>query len=303
MDTQKLLNYMDNLRFDRKMSQSTYLFEVVSQRQYYRYRNGESEIPFDILNKLANKLEIPLLKIISSYQAHAQAEKEIVLDIYNLVIRKRFKEANTLLRKHKNLLLIDNESLLFYFLSKVLLDFYQNKITNLDMIEKLKEKIDFDNTMKKQILHDSELFILGVIMEYSDSDREIILNKVNQLRKNNKLLLSGKAIFNFQVYFWITKNLGRLARFEELIEIANIAIEAAQKNYSYYSLEYFYYYKSLAYHAMKKEKEFEEALTQTIYTLFLVDAYKREIFFKNIEKDTKINAKEFIIDKIKKEFE
>jgi hypothetical protein len=55
------------------------------------------------------------------------------------------------------------------------------------MVEILKVKIDYVNTMKKQILHDSELFILGVIMEYSDDDREIILNKVDQLRQNNKL--------------------------------------------------------------------------------------------------------------------
>jgi transcriptional regulator with XRE-family HTH domain len=106
MDTQKLLNYMENLRIGRKMSQATYLFEIISQRQYYRYRSGESEIPFDILNKLANNLDIPLLKIISSFQAHAQAEKEIIFEIYNLVIRKRFSKANQLLKKHKNLLFI-----------------------------------------------------------------------------------------------------------------------------------------------------------------------------------------------------
>jgi transcriptional regulator with XRE-family HTH domain len=302
MDTQKLLNYMENLRIGRKMSQATYLFEIISQRQYYRYRSGESEIPFDILNKLANNLDIPLLKIISSFQAHAQAEKEIIFEIYNLVIRKRFSKANQLLKKHKNLLLLDKENKLFYYLSKVLLRFYQNQISNLEMVEILKVKIDYVNTMKKQILHDSELFILGVIMEYSDDDREIILNKVDQLRENNKLLLSGKVILNFQVFFWIIKNLGRSSSFDELLEIADIAIETSKKNYSYYSLEYFYFYKALAYFALNKEKEFDEALTNTIYTLFQTDKFKRENFFKTIEKDTEINAKEFIINKIREEF-
>jgi len=303
MDTQKLLNYMDNLRVGRKMSQATYLFEIVSQRHYYRYRRGETEIPFDILNKLANRLEIPLLKIISSFQAHSQAEREIILNIYNLVIRRRFSEAKQLIKEHKNLLLLDNENQLFYFLSKLLLKFYQNSISDIEMIDTLKEKIDYDNTMKKQFLHDSELYMLGVIMEYSDLDRKIILKKIDKLRKDNQLLLSGNVLLNFQVYFWIIKNYGRASRFDELIEIADIAIATAKKHYCYYSLEYLYYYKALAYHRLKKEKEFDEALTNTIRTLFQVDEFKRVNFFKTIEKDTEINVKEFIIDKIKEEFE
>ena len=59
MDNVKLINYMENLRYERNLTQEEYLFDVVSQRQYYRYRKGESEIPLEIIDKLANKLKIP----------------------------------------------------------------------------------------------------------------------------------------------------------------------------------------------------------------------------------------------------
>ncbi|MFP4478716.1 MAG: hypothetical protein ACLFPM_04735 [Candidatus Izemoplasmatales bacterium] len=303
MDTQKLLNYMDNLRADRKMSQETYLFDIISQRQYYRYRKGQAEIPFDVLNKLANKLDIPLLKIISSFQANAIAEKEIVNDLYKLVVRKQLSQAKLVFDKYDDFHFINSETQLIYFLSKVFYRFYRGEINTLDMIDILKDKIEYDQTMKKKILHDIEVYYLGVIMQHSNKDRNKILNKINQLRKANKLLLGGNTLLHSQIYFWILKNLGRSSRFEELLEVADIAIEEAKRNYSYHSLEYFYYYKALALMRTDQHLAFEEALTKTIYTLFLVDEFKRNKFFETIEKDTNIKVQEFIIDKIKKEFQ
>lgn len=55
MDNVKLINYMENLRYERNLTQEEYLFDVVSQRQYYRYRKGESEIPLEIIDKLATR--------------------------------------------------------------------------------------------------------------------------------------------------------------------------------------------------------------------------------------------------------
>ena len=67
MDNVKLINYMENLRYERNLTQEEYLFDVVSQRQYYRYRKGESEISLEIIDKLANKLKIPYSRHIARY--------------------------------------------------------------------------------------------------------------------------------------------------------------------------------------------------------------------------------------------
>ncbi|MFW5794713.1 MAG: hypothetical protein ACOCV1_04435, partial [Bacillota bacterium] len=296
-------NYMENLRYDRKMTQEVYLDGVISQRQYYRYRSGESEVPFDVIIKFANKLQIPLLKLISSFQKHSETEKDIVKEYMNLVMNRELASANKLIKSRKNLMLLDEETQMFYQASKILYNFYLNKLTKQQMIFQLKQKINFLSVMKKEILHDSEIYLLGILMEYSEKDREDILLKIEGLRKKDKLLLSGNALFNSQVFFWIIKNLGRLNKLKELIIMANIAIRHSEKNYIYYLLEYFYYYKALAYYKEGLETKFEDELLKTIYVLLQLDNHKRKRFFAVIKKDTDISSKEFLIEKLEKELD
>ena len=285
------------------MTQEVYLDGVISQRQYYRYRSGESEVPFEVIIKFANKLQIPLLKLISSFQQHAEKEKEVVKEYMNLIMNRELVLAKNLLKKQRNLMLLDEETQKFYYSSKVLSNFYSDKISKFEMISQLKVKIDFDGIMKKEILHDSEIYLLGIIMEYSDKDREDILLKIENLRKKDKLLLSGNALFNSQVFFWIIKNLGRLDKLDELITMANIAINHSEKNYIFYLLEYFHYYKALAYYREGYKKEFENELLKTIYVLLQLDDYKRNRFFKVIKKDTDIACREFLINKLEEELQ
>jgi hypothetical protein len=302
MDTVKLLNYMESLRYDRKMTQEVYLYDVISQRQYYRYRSGESEVPFDVIIKFANKLQIPLLKLISSYHDYAAKETEIVKEYFNLVVNKQLKEAKQHSKKISNLILIDDEAAFFFKLSQILYDFFTNNISSDQMITQLKSTCDFDNIMKKELIHDNEIYILGVIMEYSSEERSSILNKIQSLRKNKKLLLGGNVLLNSQVFFWILKNLGRKERYQELIEVANEAIDYSEKNYSYYSVEFFHYYKALAYFYLEDTENFEEALTKTIISIFNINPNRRKHFIEMIKKDTNIEYKSFFIERIKKEF-
>jgi len=302
MDTVKLLNYMENLRYDRKMTQEVYLFDVISQRQYYRYRSGESEIPFEVIIKLANKLQIPLLKLISTFQTHTAKEAEFVNHYLNLVMNKQLDEARSFIRKKKNLMLLDDEIRVFYQIGTMLYKFFSHQSTIDEVVIALKQMADYENVMKKEVLHDSEIYLLGVIMEYSDEDRETILEKIIQLRKNDKLLLGGNILFNAQVFFWVIKNLGRMNKYIELIDVAEEAIEYNKKFYSYYSNEYFYYYKSLANYRLGKLKNFESDLTQAIIFSLHLSEYKRKHFIETIKKDTETDCKKLILNKIEKEF-
>jgi len=300
MDIVKLLNYMENLRYDRKMTQEVYLDNVISQRQYYRYRSGESEVPFEVIVKFANKLQIPLLKLISSYQTYSEKEKNVVKEYFDLVVNKRIIEAKQFISRQKSLLLLDEETKIFYYVSQVLLSFFQNRISAIQMIDQLKIKMGFESIMKKEVLHDIEIYFLGLIMEYSDSDREVVFQKIDSLRKNNKLLFGGNALLDAQVYFWIVKNLGRMNRYQELISIADAAIDYSKRNYTYYLKEYFHYYKALAYFRLNQKEKFEEELFSTIFSLFQLDEFKRKHFLEMIKKDTEVDCKSFLIKKIEK---
>jgi len=300
VDIVKLLNYMENLRYDRKMTQEVYLDNVISQRQYYRYRSGESEVPFEVIIKFANKLQIPLLKLISSYQTYSEKEKEVVQEYFNLVLAKRLNEAKEFISKQKSLLLLDEQTKIFYQISRVLYDFYQRRITNLQLVDKLKRQINFKDIMKKEVLHDIEIYLIGLIMEYSDSDRELIFAKIETLRKNDKLLLGSNSLLDLQVYFLIIKNLGRMNRYNEVIIISNLAIDYTKKNYTYYLKEYFYYYKALAYYRTGQKDMFETELFNTILVILQLDEFRRQHFFEIIKKDTEVDCKSFLIKKIEK---
>ena len=291
---------MENLRYDRKMSQEVYLHDVISQRQYYRYRNGESEVPFEVIVKFANKLQIPLLKLISSYQTYSEKEKQIVKEYFNLVLSKRLTEAKNLISKQKSLMLLDDETKLFYQVSRILHDFYQNKITNIQLLEKLKKQINFNDIMKKEMLHDIEIYLIGLIMEYSEKDRELIFAKIDSLRRNDKLLLGGNSLLDLQVYFLVIKNLGRMNRYQEVIEMADLALDYTKRTYTYYLKEYFYYYKALAYFFLNQQEKFEESLFYTVISLNQLDEYRRNHFIDMVKKDTNIDCKEFLEKNIKK---
>ncbi len=298
MDIVKLLNYMENLRYDRKMTQEVYLDNVISQRQYYRYRSGESEVPFEVIVKFANKLQIPLLKLISSFQTYSEREKEIVTKYFNLVVALKLKEAKEFITKQRTLLLLDDETKVFFLVTKILHDFFLKKISNVEMVSRLKEHINFKETMKKEILHDIELYILGIIMEFSDEDREVVFSKIENLMKNNKLLLGSNPLLSTQVYFWIIKNLGRMNCYKEVIEISEVALEYSKKNYIYYLKEYFHYYKALAYYRTGQNDKFEEELFNTLLVLYQLDEHRRQHFLEIIKKDTEIDCKMFFIEKI-----
>jgi hypothetical protein len=154
--------------------------------------------------------------------------------------------------------------------------------------------------MKKEVLHDIEIYLIGLIMEYSDSDRELIFAKIDTLRKNDKLLLGSNSLLDLQVYFLIIKNLGRMNRYKELIVIADLAIDYTKKNYTYYLKEYFHYYKALAYFTLNERDKFEEALLATLFALYQLDEFKRKHFIEMIKKDTDVDSNEFLVRRIEK---
>ena len=301
MDTVKLLNYMENIRYDRNITLEKYLFGVISQRQYYRYKNGETEVPFDVIIKFANKLEITLIKLISSFHEEAAKQKEVIRKYINLILNKQIKEAKKLIKNEGKYLEIDDETKFFYDIAQLFLDYRMNFLNIDDVIKKLKSYVHYEKIMKNETLHDNEIYVLGLIMEYSDSDREEILNKINQLRINKKLLLSGNVLFNAQVYFWIIKHLGRLERYDDVINLAREAIKYNKENYSTYTNEYFYYYLALAYYRTNNQEAFEEALKNVILYVLRLEGRKKNHFIEMIKKDTGIDYLDFLINKLREE--
>jgi len=285
---------MENLRYERNITQEEYLYGVVSQRQYYRYRKGESEIPLEVIDRLADKLKIPYSRLIQHYIEEAQKGKKLVQEYFNLVINKKIDEAEKLLTHINGTNLIDDDSKTLAKMGKILCDFNRGYFSKIELLTRLKEHMKYRELMDCESLHDFEIYLLGLVMEYSDLDREIILTKLISIFEHNKVLSGGNRLYNLQVLFWIIKNLGRMNRYLDLIRISQFAIDYANEGFSVYCLEFFHYYSALAHLRMGNQLSFSDELYKAIIVCMYQSEEKKEKFFSTIMKDTGIHALEFV---------
>lgn len=297
MNVTKLINFMENLRYERKLNQEEYLGGVVSQRQYYRYRYGQSEAPLEIILRLCEKLEMPYPKLIYQFIEETERSKKLVQEYFNLVISKKSKEAEALFAQISENEMIDDDSRILVKLGKVLCEFNQGHLSKIEMVGLIKEHMHYDDLLKRGAFHDVEVYMLGLVMEYSDYDRAQLLEKLLVMLESGKIMTGGTVTFNLQVYFWIIKNLGRMNRFLEVIKFSNLAIDYAHKGFSCYSIEFFHYYKALAHFRLGETALFGDELYNAIIVCMYQKEENRQRFFATIQKDTGINPIDFMISR------
>ena len=303
MDSLKLINFMENLRYDRKITQENYLHGVISQRQYYRYRSGESEIPFEVITKFADKLNIPISRLLEKFDDELSNEKQTTLIFFNLVAAHEIDKAYLEYQKMKNHTFISKVNENFFKCSKLLLDFYHNRIYKSDVVSGIYQILDYPKVMKKTAFPDDEIYMLGLLMDFSDKDRKRILKKLYEVVQNQGSLLGGNVTAEFRVYFWMIKNFGRNEQFAEVVDMCERAIKKCNMYFMHYLLEYFHYYKALAHLRLGEQDLFEMHLEQAILNLqHRTNAMKKK-FYDQILKDTGIDAIQFAIDRFKKIYE
>lgn len=286
MKIENLLIFMDSMRYERKLTQEEYLDSIISQRQYYRYLYGESIPSFEVVVALSNRLGLQFDRLLTAYNYKKEKTKKDATLFFNLVIKKDFIQAIDMYEKLENMKGVDATTKLIIDIGYSILQFYTGNFTKEKLIDNLKNIIDFEDLIKKTTIQDLETYVLGVIMEYSDTYRELILNKLISLSSEEKIINFVNSNYSNQVYFFIIKNLGRLSRYRELIKESSKAIEKIKKKYSYYLLSDIYYYKALAHYRLGEMCLFQEELSQCVKILQIENKKKYLRFKKEIFKDT-----------------
>ncbi len=299
MESKRLANYIEKLRYGRKISQEEFVNDITSLRQYQRYRAGDCEFPLDIISKMASKLNIPLKKFYSEFEKEKINETRVVTRYYNYVVSRDYFNAHTLRDTINFDLFIDVEKKNFFLSATFLLDYFENRLSLVNLIREQSKLVNYPSILRNSILTDCETLILGTIMEYSITDRDIIMQKLTKIMIGDEMQISGANIFaRTQVLFWLSKNYGRKKDYQKVIELCSLGIEENKEYFTYYMLEYFYYYKALSYLRTDYPLEFEENLFNTIAILELVSYKERERFYKTINVDTNIDVYEFFITKL-----
>jgi transcriptional regulator with XRE-family HTH domain len=293
MDTQKLANYIESLRYKRKLKQEEFIEKVTSPRQYQRYRSGESQMPISVIYKFANKLNINPRKLLIEYDEQVIKESKDVECFFNLVIRKKIVEANQMMSKFYKYIFIDEGNLSFFEITKALLDFYAGSRTRVYMIDKIKVLIQYQSIIKDSLINDWELFGLGILLEHSREDSQEILDKLLSLKSRNLLYASGQSLFsNLQIYYWVVKNLGKLGKYKDVIDNSTKAIELCERNYSYYSIHQFFYFRALARYRID-ESSYSDDLDKFYYLSRTFPHIDIDFYSKLFKKDFNIDFYEY----------
>lgn len=302
MRTEELANYIEKLRYGRNISQEKFLDEIISLRQYQRYRNGQSIMPIEIAEKLANKLSVPIEKLLYGFEEDKNEESDLVREFYNLAVSKKIVEAKEASRKFHDYVFIDEEKRIIYDSARYLIGFYTGKLSEIEMIKMQADLINYPSMLANEVLTDPEILILGTIVEYSITEREKIVEKLTAIFDKTNLLISGKNLYAYtQVIFWIAKYYGREHKYSKVLTFCDLGINYNKNSKTTYLLDRFYYYKALVYFRTNKIEEFEESLYKCI---LLVESKgseeKKKSFYNIVMKDLKLNPYEFLIRVIEK---
>lgn len=300
MKSQDLCGYLERLRSSRNISQEIFTNGIVSLRQYRRYLSGESDIPFQVADKLSDRLGVQTINLLGEIEAARFEEKRKVDKFYNSVVNNSKDDVQSMITYFQNLEFIDpeNKVLFLHGLSLYLLITEQD--TRSVTVQKNKELIAYPSILKRTIITLNEMVILSSILDYSDDpiDNQEISDRLKQFLENRSFVIGTghEPIFNL-VLFRLARYSGKNNMFGDVINYCTMGIERNHSHKFYYLLDYYYYYSALAYYRLGQMDNFQTTLIKCFNVLQSEGNEKKtQKFEAMIKRDFNINFKEFVVN-------
>ncbi len=273
-------------------------------RQYRRYLNGESDMPFHIFVQMTDKLGLKTDSVLREMEAVRFEEYAFVNKLYNFAVNYNYDKFNDLLKQYKNTDFVDKINKLFFDFSIFIKEYYQNHLDNKLAHDKISELLNYPQILKHEIITDIELLILSFLMDVSGKvDQKKIVDKIFYFFNNgDKIIGGGNVRILILIIAKFAKIFGIREDYDLVLEFCEIGIKKSQSAQSYYIVEYFYYYQSLAYYKLEKMDLFEESLRKCFNILeFEGNLSKIKKFESLIDEDYEIEFRKHVIDRYYKE--
>lgn len=303
--SKELSLYFDKLRYERNMTQETFVTGIVSIRQFRRYLKGECDIPQDIINQLSRRLGFKPEYVVWDFESERVNETTLITNFYNAVANKDYPAAEEYNKQIKSKYIIDDVNRLYYAHTVNLLDMNQKKISEQVFIEKTLKLIDFPNILKKRMLSNSEIMILGTLISISSfNEKEVIVERLKLYISQPNLIVSGHSEHVVLLCLQrLSQYEGINGNFHEVIKLCNQGVLMSTHLKINYLLDYFYYFLSLAYHKLGDTKKYEESVFRCYVTLYSENNEKKIAKFTHLlEDDYKFSLHEFALNYIKKTY-
>ncbi|MCK4551959.1 MAG: helix-turn-helix transcriptional regulator [Tenericutes bacterium] len=303
MNSMELANYLEKIRFGRNVSQEEFVSGVVSIRQYQRYKNGDSVIPYEKIDQFAEKLGINTKKLLTEFEKERSVQYSKINVFYNAVANNDYKTAIDYKRKLDSDLIISEEGRKYYTHANLVFDYYSKKITHAEVIQRVSDILNYPNILNQKYFTDVEVLILCFLLTvFSGKQQDLLLNRLNNLFSDSENIIAGDN--NYYIYTLILMRLARTFGikndYPQVIYFCDLGIERGIESKQYYLWDYFYYYKSLAHYALGQKEDFDTALLRCFNVLFMEGNHSKiEKFTALIEKDYNIDYKEYIINLLK----
>ncbi|MDY0294307.1 MAG: helix-turn-helix transcriptional regulator [Acholeplasmataceae bacterium] len=300
MKSKELTNYLERLRAARNISQESFTLGITSLRQYRRYLSGESDIPFQIIDKLCERLGVQTINLIRELETARTDESKEVDTFYNAVVYNNHLEVERLRKVLDHRAFIDNENRLVYQHSVTLYDFMNQRMTVEVAADLTKKLIGFNKISKQSIFTLTEMFILTSLLDLDPvaADKEMISSRLKEILNDSSIVLGSSVNYAYQIIiFRLAKYSGSNKSYSDVINYCKLGIKHGMSLMNFYLLEYFYYYAALAYYRIGDIANYESMLMKCFVALHLDDNEKKiEKFTQMINRDFNINFPEFVIE-------
>ncbi|PKK89393.1 MAG: hypothetical protein CVV62_01400 [Tenericutes bacterium HGW-Tenericutes-7] len=226
-----------------------FIENIVSLRQYKRYLYGTSEMPYKIFIKLCDKLKWNPMNILNELDQKKIAQLQTLDKFYNYVVSYNFDEASKLVNILKNTVFVDTNFETYFKIGLLLMEYWKSPTNPVSYANRCIELINYPIIMKNELFNPIELLALSVLLNFIQGNEkfDIIVKLENVLNSPNFHFL-GKDFYVIQyIYVKLAKEYGIQKNDKKVIDLCEKSIKLAKLNYSYFNLDYLYYYLSLAY--------------------------------------------------------
>lgn len=300
--SKELSHYLDKLRFSRNISLEEMTFDIVSLRQFRRYLRGEYQMPQVVFNKLSKRLGFKPEHLLLEFESMRLEETEQMNVLHNYVVNKNYDGAKLLISKIDPNYIVENNNLLMYKYSLLLLDYYLSKINHNFFISTIKELINYDLLFDKSILSSTEVILLTSLLPIPNfKDKLKIISLLENFIGTQKTIVSGhNDRLILLCLYYLSDYYGVQGNYDLVIKNCQKGIDFCNYLKYNYLLEDFYYYSAFTYYALGEKKKSDDMLFRCFCIINAQDnRFKTKKYRDLIEDDFKINLDYFVIEYLK----
>lgn len=241
----KYLLHLDYLRRISNLGIESFVEGICSPRQYHRYLNGTSHIPYDTFSKLCKRLDLSVNEFNFSFQSLGNSEFDDVRVFYSALCNRDKTKSEQSFNKLKNHNFNNDEAMRFFQFCETFYNQLYGYITKFTAFDRYVKLINYKNFEEKSIYTFMDglclIEIASLEMELGKTDAITYLHEMLSDRKSRYVSSNTRYVLP-QLYVRISKMYGINNQLDKSLEIAKEGVIYSLSINDMSTLEFLYYF-------------------------------------------------------------